>query len=216
MKAEHDFKMRRTLPSWPASPAHPPIRRDAAARPRPALISMPSATAASTARPASGTAKEATSAASFTVTDDPVNTDRLMSGASTRGSARAQAQAATAATHVAAQDGAPPQSTQPGGGSGSGGNGASGTSSPTAGTGTTPATGTTPVAGSRPSASATPSLVPQAVVGAANPDRAGAGRFVLPAVLIAGLVLVVGGPAGMLYFGTGLAGRLRRLAWWRR
>ena len=127
-----------------------------------------------------------------------------------------QAQAATAATHVAAQDGAPPQSTQPGGGSGSGGNGAAGTSSPAAGTGTTPATGTTPVAGSRPSASATPSLVPQAVVGAANPDRAGAGRFVLPAVLIAGLVLVVGGPAGMLYFGTGLAGRLRRLAWWRR
>jgi hypothetical protein len=45
----------------------------------------------------------ATLAASGTATEDPVNTDRLMSGASTLGSATAQAQAASAAAIPAPQ-----------------------------------------------------------------------------------------------------------------
>jgi hypothetical protein len=106
-----------------------------------------------------------------------------------------------------------------GGGSGSGGTGDSGTTggSGTSGGGsggttgnnaTTPATtGATAKASPSPSSSANPSMAPVAA-GNPSPDRAGAARLLMPIVLIAGGVLVVGGPAAVVVSGTAVGGRL--------
>ncbi|MEV4615010.1 hypothetical protein AB0K43_20795 [Kitasatospora sp. NPDC049258] len=135
-------------------------------------------------------------------------------------------QAQRAAQHVAAQDGAlPGNQTAPaaGGGTGTGGSGggstaagtgnggSSGESSAGAGGGaggTVDAVTGAPVAtgGAKPSASA--SALAAAPVGRPSPDRAGAARILLPVVLVAGGVLLIGGPAALLLGGTAAGARI--------
>ncbi|MEU3574334.1 hypothetical protein AB0E96_38910, partial [Kitasatospora sp. NPDC036755] len=58
--------------------------------------------------------------------------------------------------------------------------------------------------GAKPGASAAPSgnAIAAAPVGTPVPDRSGAARLLLPVALIAGLVLLVGGPAALFLGGT--------------
>ncbi|MFD8757027.1 hypothetical protein ACFV0O_39540, partial [Kitasatospora sp. NPDC059577] len=63
-------------------------------------------------------------------------------------------------------------------------------------------------AGAKPGATAGPSAAPAggplaaAPVGTPVPDRPGTARLLLPVALIAGLVLLVGGPAALFLGGT--------------
>jgi hypothetical protein len=120
-----------------------------------------------------------------------------------------QAQAANAAQHVAAQDGAPAAADSPGGGPAAAAATVSGSRPVPTGPGTA---STTPAPGAPPSgpgpASATPRLLGQVAVGTAGPDRAGPARLVLPVLLITGLVLLLGGPAGLVLLGTDAGTRL--------
>ncbi|MFE4977954.1 hypothetical protein ACFRAR_38420, partial [Kitasatospora sp. NPDC056651] len=88
-------------------------------------------------------------------------------------------------------------------GGGSTGTGSTGTGS--TGTGTTggaAAPGT--AAGGKPAATAAPSgsALAAAPIGTPVPDRSGTARLLLPVALIAGLVLLVGGPAALFLGGT--------------
>ncbi|PYC76889.1 hypothetical protein C7C46_21085 [Streptomyces tateyamensis] len=152
------------------------------------------------------------------------------------------ADARAALTHVAAQDGALPGNQKPaspapqsgtGNGStvvaptsaadtgtstGGGSAGGQGTGAEQGGgtgsTGSTGGTATTPRPSTAASPSRTTSIAPIAA-GSPAPDRAGLARMLLPTVLIAGGVLLVGGPAALLLAGTAAGGRvltrLRRL-----
>ncbi|MFF7992317.1 hypothetical protein ACFZDG_21290 [Kitasatospora xanthocidica] len=88
-----------------------------------------------------------------------------------------------------------------GGGLSSGGSTGTGTAGGAAGPGT-------PAAGGKPGATAAPSTAPSggplaaAPVGSPVPDRPGTARLLLPIALIAGLVLLVGGPAALFLGGT--------------
>jgi hypothetical protein len=99
-----------------------------------------------------------------------------------------------------------------GGGSGSG-NGGAGTGGSGAGTGGStggaPAGSTPSTAKAAPNGSkaTNPSLAPVAA-GTPSPDRAGLARLLMPVVLIAGGVLLVGGPATLLLGGTAVGGRV--------
>ncbi|MGW6917859.1 hypothetical protein ACWGB8_29140 [Kitasatospora sp. NPDC054939] len=102
-------------------------------------------------------------------------------------------------------DGSGSSSGGTGSGSSSGGAGGPGGAA-AAGGGTAGATGTG-AAGAKPSATASPGPVgplAAAPVAAGTPaaDRAGKARLLLPVALIAGLVLLVGGPAALLLGGT--------------
>ncbi|MDH6579934.1 hypothetical protein [Kitasatospora sp. MAP5-34] len=144
-----------------------------------------------------------------------------------------QQQAQAAVQHVAFQDGAlpgnqvaaaHPGSTGPAGGSGggsgspsgtggTGGSGAGGTTGGAAGTSggaTGTGDGSTPGKVS-PSGAATGSPLNSQQVAAGNPspDRAGSQRLLLPALLIGGAVLLVGGPIGIVLGGTDAGSRLR-------
>ncbi|MDH6112048.1 hypothetical protein P3T36_004975 [Kitasatospora sp. MAP12-15] len=146
-----------------------------------------------------------------------------------------QAQAQAAANHVAAQDGALPGNQQPAaapapaatanpageatsasiapvaaaGGAAepaaaaaAGTTGGDGAAAPaTTPTGSKPATGTPSPGGTQPA------LAPVAA-GQPAPDRAGTARLLLPLVLIAGAVLLLGGPAALVLAGTAAGGRL--------
>ncbi|MFC1417102.1 hypothetical protein [Streptacidiphilus cavernicola] len=137
------------------------------------------------------------------------------------------AQAQAAAQHVAAQDStlpngqvgpssstgstsAGPSGTSTGGsgigGTGSGGVGGAGGSS--AGTGA--AAGGAGAAGGAAGGPGAPLNAQTVASGRPNPDRAGLQRLLLPGLLVAGAVLLVGGPAALVLGGTGAGGRLRR------
>ncbi|MFC1433130.1 hypothetical protein ACEZDB_21030 [Streptacidiphilus sp. N1-3] len=130
-----------------------------------------------------------------------------------------QARAAAAAQHVSAQDStlpdgrtAPASTGAPGSGStggSSGGSASGGTSGGGAGSGT-PSPGTAGGTGAAgPSGSPLDNLQPVAA-GRPNPDRAGLQRLLLPGLLVAGAVLLVGGPAALVLGGTPAGGQLRR------
>ncbi|MFF1870734.1 hypothetical protein ACFVXD_17985, partial [Kitasatospora herbaricolor] len=73
--------------------------------------------------------------------------------------------------------------------------------------------GTAPAAakpGASPSASASGGALDAAPVAAGRPapDRAGTARLLLPVALVAGLVLLVGGPAALVLGGTPAGGRI--------
>ncbi|MEU9043154.1 MULTISPECIES: hypothetical protein [unclassified Kitasatospora] len=89
------------------------------------------------------------------------------------------------------------------------GSGLSGTGSTGTGTaGGAAAPGTAAAGGGKPGATANPSANPSAAplaaapVGTPVPDRPGTARLLLPIALIAGLVLLVGGPAALFLGGT--------------
>ncbi|MCX5211635.1 hypothetical protein OG689_20470 [Kitasatospora sp. NBC_00240] len=105
------------------------------------------------------------------------------------------------------------------GGTGSSG-GTGGTSGDTFGGGTAGGAGTTAGAAATAPAAAKPGASPSAAAsggaldaapvaaGRPAPDRAGTARLLLPVALIAGLVLLVGGPAALVLGGTPAGGRL--------
>ncbi|MFE0465340.1 hypothetical protein ACFW1A_39445 [Kitasatospora sp. NPDC058965] len=98
-----------------------------------------------------------------------------------------------------------------GSGTGADGTGTGGNPGTDTGTGGAPAPGATATPGTRPSTGANPSAAPAVApiaAGAPAPDRAGVARVLLPAVLISGGVLLVGGPAALLLGGTAAGGRL--------
>ncbi|MFC1404424.1 MULTISPECIES: hypothetical protein [Streptacidiphilus] len=107
-------------------------------------------------------------------------------------------------------------STSGGTGGGSGGAASGGTAGGTTsgGTGGTSAGSTGGASGgqspNRAGSSATPLAVQNVAAGQADPDRAGAQRLLLPALLIAGAALLIGGPAVLLLGGTGAGAGLRQ------
>jgi len=132
-----------------------------------------------------------------------------------------QSEARAAAQHAAAQDSTLPNgSTAPaavggsGGGGSTGSTGANGGSSGGSSGGTGAGGSATPGAGPgtvRPAGSGSPlDTQPVAAAGVPNPDQAGLQRLLLPALLIAGAVLLIGGPAALLLGGTAAGARLRR------
>ncbi|WNM46952.1 hypothetical protein RMN57_20735 [Kitasatospora sp. CM 4170] len=84
--------------------------------------------------------------------------------------------------------------------------GATGGTAGTGGTGAVPASGTPAPAAAKPAASPSAPAGPLAAapVAAGSPaaDRAGTARLLLPVAVIAGLVLLIGGPAALLLGGT--------------
>ncbi len=98
-----------------------------------------------------------------------------------------------------------------------GGLGTTGTAGTSGSTGTTGATGTTPGAATAPAkAGAAPATSPGAsplaaapvAAGRPAPDRAGTARLLLPVALIAGLVLLIGGPTALVLGGTTAGARI--------
>ena len=136
------------------------------------------------------------------------------------------AEAQAAAQHVSAQDGTLPNGrTAPGspgtttsgtsGGSSGGGTGIGGTSGGIGGAGAGGTSSGTGTASGGGTGTAGPSGAPldnvQAVAaGRPSPDRAGLQRLLLPGLLVAGAVLLVGGPAALVLGGTEAGGQLRR------
>ncbi|MEZ0069090.1 hypothetical protein ABIA32_005133 [Streptacidiphilus sp. MAP12-20] len=104
---------------------------------------------------------------------------------------------------------APPSTT--GGTTGSGGTTSGGTTAGTSGgtTGGAVSAGTTAGAGGKVKRQALGSTQPVAV-GSPDPNRVGDQRLLLPILLIAGGVLLVGGPATLVLTGTGAGAQLRR------
>ncbi|MGC0317738.1 hypothetical protein [Kitasatospora acidiphila] len=128
------------------------------------------------------------------------------------GASTAGATGGRSGSGVAPQSGAAGGNGQGGGGSSGGtGTGGTGGGAGTAGgsTGGAPAGSTSSTNSPAPGAgkSANPSLAPVAA-GTPSPDRAGLARLLLPVVLIAGAVLLVGGPAALLLGGTAAGGRV--------
>ncbi|MEV7777666.1 hypothetical protein [Kitasatospora sp. NPDC088351] len=110
----------------------------------------------------------------------------------------------TSATDTSGTGGGTGAGTTSGGG-GTGGSGTVGGLGPDGTTGA-PAAGTPAAPGGKPGATPSPSGGPLAAapVAAGTPaaDRAGTARLLLPIALIAGLVLLVGGPAALFFGGT--------------
>lgn len=94
-----------------------------------------------------------------------------------------------------------------GGTSGAGGTGGDTAANPPAPNATPAPSGSPAPSAAGSAVAAAPGLVPVAA-GTPSPDRAGLARLLLPVVLIIGAVLLVGGPAALVFSGTAAGARL--------
>ncbi|GAA1965372.1 hypothetical protein [Kitasatospora viridis] len=96
--------------------------------------------------------------------------------------------------------------------SGSGSSGSTGADTGSTGdtgtTGSTTGAAPTDKTGAAPSASPSSPAMQQAALGTPTADRSGAARLLMPVVLIAGAVLLVGGPAALVVGGTAFGARV--------
>ncbi|MFD7903213.1 hypothetical protein ACFV4G_13300 [Kitasatospora sp. NPDC059747] len=135
----------------------------------------------------------------------PPNPPAVAGGTSGGGATSAPAGGSGGSTPVS--DNGPAGGTAPDGtGTGSGRNGTATDGSTAAGTGAgAPAAAAPPAAGAKPTGTPTakgPLSAAPVAAGTPLADRSGLARLLLPVALIAGLVLVVGGPAALLLGGT--------------